>query len=568
MGMTVGFVILAHSDLGRVGQLVKSLSKQGAPVCVHIDKKTPLAVYKSFVKEAEGGNVSFAPRVRCEWGMFNIVRATQNAAEMLLKNHADISHVYLLSGSCLPTRPIKFLNQFLKDNPDTDFIESIHLGEERWVKGGLSDERFDYFFPIGWRKNPRLFEVLVGAQRLLGLKRKIPKNTLPYIGSQWWCLQRKTLVKMFSHKDRASFEKYFKWALIPDESYFQTLVRRYSKNIKSESLTLSVFDGQGRPALLYDDQLDYIMASDAFFVRKVWPKANKLYNKLLNPKLIPPLRGNTSELSLKSKLEHAAKYEDVASPGVLNMGSYKTGERRIQNVTPGPYIVLSGFGSVFHKTPEWMSSRFDLLSHGSLFAKQRPEFADGAELLSGNVSANKKIRNRNPSGFLSNVLRTSSDRKHCFLYDSNDQPRIRGVLAKDPNASIFAIEGAWLVQLMELNLSGNKLLVAGQRLSRLERNLHRIYHEGDISNDLTIYSIMDFVTDPAKALGVFENDISAMAKNLGVKPPIMADLKRIPALIQRLKGQGMKLELDHRSQNNTAPILVSSQDEASLKQMK
>ena len=566
--MTVGFVILAHTHLDRVGQLVKSLSKQGAPVCVHIDKKTPAADYNAFVSQAENESILFASRVRCEWGMFNIVKATLGASEMLLKNHADVSHVYLLSGSCLPTRPIKFLNQFLEDNPDTDFIESIHLDEERWVKGGLSDERFDYYFPIGWRKNPRLFEVLVGAQRMLGIKRKIPKNTLPYIGSQWWCLRRKTLAKIFSHKDRASFEKYFKWALIPDESYFQTLARRYSKKIKSESLTLSVFDGQGRPALLYDDQLNDIMASDAFFVRKVWPKANMLYNKLLNPKLIPPLRADSSELSLKSKLEHAAKYEDVASPGVLNMGSYKTGERRIQNVTPGPYIVLSGFGSVIHNTPKWMSTQFDLLAHGSLFAKQRAEFADGAELLSGNVSANKKIRNRNPSGFLSNVLRTSSDRTHCFLYDSNDQPRIRGVLAKDPNAHIFAIEGAWLVQLMELNLSGDKFLVAGQRLSRLERNLHRIYHEGDTSGDLTIYSIMDFVTDPAKALGVFENDISLKAKQMSAKPPMMADLKRIPALIQRLKEQGMKLEFDLKPHQVSGPVLVSSRDESSLKQVK
>jgi len=37
------------------------------------------------------------------------VAATQAASEQMLREHADVRHVYLASGSCLPLRPVKEL---------------------------------------------------------------------------------------------------------------------------------------------------------------------------------------------------------------------------------------------------------------------------------------------------------------------------------------------------------------------------------------------------------------------------------------------------------------------------
>ena len=557
--MTVGFVILAHENLIQLEMLAKSLSNQGAPVVVHIDLKVSSKEYNRTFQNIAKDNVHFCTRVKCEWGMFGIVKATQNAAMVLLKKHPEVTHVYLLSGSCLPAKPIDQLNKFLDQNPDTDFVESIHLDDEKWVKGGLSDERFDYFFPIGWRRLPKMFDILVRAQRFMGINRKPPKGMLPYIGSQWWCLTRATLLKILENPSRPQFDRYFRWALIPDELYFQSLTRKFAKDIDSKSLTLSVFDGQGRPAILYDDQLDLIRESDAFFVRKVWPRARVLYEKLLNLELHVVSREGQN--ALRDRLEAAADFEDHAEPGIVNMGNYKTGARRLQNVTPAPYIVLTGFSQVFENTTEWATNQFGLLTHGSLFGKANVEFADNQKELPGNITANKRIRNLKPSGFLVNVLLANPDRKHAFLYDSHDQPRIRGVLAKDSNANIYAIKGAWLMALIDSKLKGDKLLVAAQRHSRLERNLLRIFQGEDQTGKVKIYSVMDLINAPSAFYRQLSNELSGESATGSVAGPQIRDLSKLKPLIRKLERMGMNFDLGSHMTPTGKPMLVVNSDE-------
>jgi hypothetical protein len=54
-------------------------------------------------------NVRFCKRHRCEWGTWSLVEASQTASEMLLAEFPSVRHVYLVSGSCLPLRPVEEL---------------------------------------------------------------------------------------------------------------------------------------------------------------------------------------------------------------------------------------------------------------------------------------------------------------------------------------------------------------------------------------------------------------------------------------------------------------------------
>ena len=73
---------------------------------------------------------------------------------------------------------------------------------------------------------------------------------LPHLGSQWWCLTRQTLSAILESPDRAEIDRYFRRVWIPDESYFQTMVRQFSTNVESRSLTLSKFGLSGQAAHL------------------------------------------------------------------------------------------------------------------------------------------------------------------------------------------------------------------------------------------------------------------------------------------------------------------------------
>ncbi len=191
----------------------------------------------------------------------------------------DVRHVYLASGSCLPLRPVQELQDYLAARPLTDFIESVTTADVPWTVGGLDEERFTLRFPFSWKRQRRLFDRYVNFQRRIGLKRrKIPEGIMPHLGSQWWCLTRQTLIgdPAGPAPGRVS-TRYFSKVWIPDESYYQTLVRLYSTNIESRSLTLSKFDFQGKPHIFYDDHLQLLRRSDCFVARKIWPHADRLY---------------------------------------------------------------------------------------------------------------------------------------------------------------------------------------------------------------------------------------------------------------------------------------------------
>ena len=270
--MTLGFVMLCHTALDRAAQIARYWATRDCPVVIHVDKRSPNAAAEKLRADlADLENIRFSPRHACEWGTWGIVAATQAAGSVMLTDFPEVRHVYLASGSCLPLRPVDELRDYLNDRPRTDFIESVTTADVGWTIGGLNFERFTLRFPFSWRKHRLLFDTYVELQRLLRVHRKMPAGIVPHLGSQWWCLTRQTLSAILEGPEREEYDRYFRKVWIPDESYFQTLVRQVSSNVESRSLTLSKFDFQGKPHIFYDDHLQLLKRSDCFIARKIWP---------------------------------------------------------------------------------------------------------------------------------------------------------------------------------------------------------------------------------------------------------------------------------------------------------
>ena len=208
-----------------------------------------------------------------------MVKATLAACEPLLAAFAKPKHLFLVSGACLPLRPVVDLMVYLAAHPTPDFIESVRLSAVPRSIGSLEQDRFALRFPFARKRHRRLFDLSVIVERAPCLTRRPHNNLVPHLGRSGWCLARTTLTAVLTDPKRQEHARYFRRVWSPDESYFQTLVRLHSAKHESRSLTFAQFDAKGKLHVFYDDHLDVLRQSQYFIgAKKLGWGANHLYD--------------------------------------------------------------------------------------------------------------------------------------------------------------------------------------------------------------------------------------------------------------------------------------------------
>ncbi|MEE4187920.1 MAG: beta-1,6-N-acetylglucosaminyltransferase [Roseobacter sp.] len=537
--MTVGVVMLVHTALGRAEQAARHWAASGCPVVIHVDKSVPRRVFADLVEAlSDVPDILFSKRYRCEWGTWGIVAATQTASERMLAAFPQVRHVYLASGSCLPLRPVQELLDYLAERPQTDFIESATTSDVPWTVGGLQAERFTLRFPFPWKKNRYLFDKYVQLQRALRVHRKVPNSLVPHMGSQWWCLTRQTLSAILQDPARAQYDAYFRTVWIPDESYFQTLARQYSITIESRSLTLSKFDFQGKPHIFYDDHLQLLRRSDCFVARKIWPHAHKLYTAFL-----------TDSGGAMSKQEpNPGKIDRVFSKAVerrvrgragLYMQSRFPREDWENGVTAAPYSVFQGFSELFEDFEIWLSKATGARVHGHLFAPDRAHFAERQNAMNGALSDSAVLRDYNANGFLTNLIWNSRGERQCFQFGPTDNQVINWRVAKDPNAQVSVITGAWAVPLFRSNADFSDLRQQAAQLQKIESDHLDVLRSTWTKARVRIWTMAEFIEAPMEPLQTILDEIGTVSSRRLSEAPRMVDLTGFGQFLQNLKNQGM-----------------------------
>ncbi len=537
--MSVGIVMLVHNAFDRAEQVARHWAAAGCPVVIHIDKAVARRAHDAFVAAlSDLKDVHFSPRKRCEWGTWGIVAASQGAAELMLSRFPKVRHVYLASGSCLPLRPVQELIDYLEDRPQTDFIESATTADVPWTVGGLDEERFTLRFPFSWRRNRYLFDRAVEVQRLLRLKRRMPRGIVPHMGSQWWCLTRRTLSAILQDPDRPTYDKFFRHVWIPDESYFQTLARLYSSKIESRSLTLSKFDFQGKPHIFYDDHLQLLRRSDCFVARKIWPHADRLYDAFLTD----------SAGAMKKTEPNPGKIDRIFAKAVERRTRGRAGlymQSRFPNkdwengVTAAPYSVFQGFTEIFEDFEHWLSRASRARVHGHLFAPDRVHFAEGQTTLNGALSDNPVLRDHNASAFLTNLIWNTRGERQCFQFGPMDNQDINWRMARDPNAQISVITGAWAVPLFRSNLDFADIRRLAAKLQKTESTHLDVLRSPHAKARVRIWTMSEFIEAPMEPLQGILDEIGRTRLRRLSEAPRMVDLNGFDQFLQNLKNQGM-----------------------------
>ena len=202
----------------------RQLAAAGDRVAIHFDARAPKADFdrlRAALRDTAG--IAFARRVKCGWGEWSLVAATLEGVKTALSAFPDATHLYLLSGDCMAIKTAEWTHAFL-DARDADHVECVDFHEGGWIRTGLKEERLIYRHWFNERTRKRLFYASLDLQKRLGLSRRTPAGLRIMIGSQWWCLRRRTAEAILAFlKRRPDVARFFRTTWIPDETFFQTL---------------------------------------------------------------------------------------------------------------------------------------------------------------------------------------------------------------------------------------------------------------------------------------------------------------------------------------------------------
>jgi hypothetical protein len=210
------------------------------------------------------------------------VQATLDTLRTAVTGFPDATHFYLLSGDCQSIKSAAFTKGRL-DAGGLDHIEAVDFFTSGWIRTGMKEDRLTYRHLFNERTQKGLFYFALSVQRKLGLARKTPEGLRVMIGSQWWCLRRGTVEAILRFlDDRRDVARFFATTWIPDETFFQTLVRHLvpDAEITGRAPTFLAFTDYGMPVTFYNDHYNLLLQQEAFFARKISVEATELRDRL------------------------------------------------------------------------------------------------------------------------------------------------------------------------------------------------------------------------------------------------------------------------------------------------
>ena len=372
---------------------------------------------------------------------------------------------------------------------------------------------------------------------MVGRRRRIPPGSVPQLGSLWWCLTRRTLTKILGDDRRPELERYFKRVWIPDESYFQTVVRLHSRRIESRSLTLSKFDFQGKPHIFYDDHLQLLRRSDCFVARKVWPKADRLYASFLGHGT-PTQRADPNPGQIDRVFAQAVDRRTRGRAGLYMQSRFPNWDWE-NGKTAAPYSALSGFAELFEDFAPWLTQHGTCSTHGHLYAPERAQFAGGADIYAGALSDSAALRDYNPTAFLANLIWNTRGERQCFAFGPGDNQKITRFIAAAPNAQISVISGAWSVPLFQSSRDFAAIREQAARLQKAETAYLKILRAPQPRARVRIWSLSEFLENPVEPLHIILDEIGHRGQHRLTEVPRLTPLRGFGKFLQNLKNEGM-----------------------------
>jgi hypothetical protein len=290
--MSQGYLLL-NNDLGLLCKQVATLDNGRNRFFVHMDSKYQLDTSSPLLHQLQvHPRVKLLDnRINIQWGSIRLVDAVMRLMKEAMQ-YDDIEYVHLLSTQCFPVKSNDYIDEYLRANKGTQFLNFFPITKN--MEHGWGEQRMSIYHFHEWY-NPRskktkdvliknasgVFRKLQKAVLPLGISRAYPKGfPLPlYGGSAWWSISgdcARYLLQYFA--EHPAIYKRFAFSQLPDESIFQTVLLNspFKDKVRNENLRYLKFQPNSSYAAEIDaSDIDRCREPQVLFARKF--SLNSLY---------------------------------------------------------------------------------------------------------------------------------------------------------------------------------------------------------------------------------------------------------------------------------------------------
>lgn len=409
----ITFIILAHENADHVADLANLLTEWDphANAVIHYDLNAPPKQFERLKSRVAGSRKIFLvkDRLKCGWGNFALVDAVVRALRVIRREKLDCERVMLISGACMPIRPLAELSQFLDAHPKTEFIEAF---DSSWMVGGLRKERYQYWHFFNHQTHQKLFNWHFQLQRMFWPKRRFPRALEPRFGSQWWCLSWKLCEKILDYVQKHPLTYFFfSTTWIPDELFFQTMAFKFTHidNLARRNLTFFHFNDWGKPIVLLDDHIDLIRELPFFFARKVSSSAKKLRAHLIEvarqPAPAEPLKidfGKRYVFPYKQMIAALPKAAPL-TPALFQHSNLGVWGDILENC-PKSFVILYGPPALVRRASDAIRQVPGLTVLGRILGEGKVDFGPGVKTFRGLHADDDLIRDFNRPSYFARIM--------------------------------------------------------------------------------------------------------------------------------------------------------------------
>jgi Core-2/I-Branching enzyme len=270
------YMLQIHKNPDQVNKFIHQLTSTGeADVYIHIDKRNYENMKRKIVKSPYVKVLQES--IICEWGDISQVDTTILLLKEVLTSSQSYDFVCLRSGQDLLVK--EGFKDFLKEHKQQVFLNVRKMNKEdlgfmkiSWPR--ITRKRYTAAHPI------RIYRRLLLGLYSKGLNISQNSNQWPkefdfYKGSQWFTIPYEVAKYMIAFLESNHwFYKFFEQSLVPDESFFHTLIMNspFKENVFNSNLMFlkwgESFSERNSPQDLTHGDIQLIEESGQYFARK------------------------------------------------------------------------------------------------------------------------------------------------------------------------------------------------------------------------------------------------------------------------------------------------------------
>lgn len=269
--INIGFILLTHTNPPQILRLVHTLNVMfgNPPIVCHHD------FGKCVLEEQElPANLLFVkPWFDTSWADFSVVEGMLESLKLLLAQTKTVDWLIVLSGADYPIKSAQTIYKELSEATVDAFVEHIHIHPSYPLDSAQQEYRRRYLrvmLPINGRQIP-LNRIPVPLPFYVMRQFTVWRGNFEcYVGSQWFCANRKSAEYLLNFHDRHSSKTspFFRGVPCSEESYPQSILcNTPDLRIANDNLRYIEMVGAHAKTLTSAD-LPKLLASRAHFARK------------------------------------------------------------------------------------------------------------------------------------------------------------------------------------------------------------------------------------------------------------------------------------------------------------